>query len=149
MHYYCFSSGRRHQRCELVTVVQTCALPISLTVGKAVFCEKPLDLSLERLDAAAPSFAQPGLPPLFVAFNRRFDPPYRALAARLAAGEIGQLATLPIVNHDTDTPSLAFIPGRRRLIKAFQLNVLDLVAWMLAEHLGRPSATDRLWTSQK
>src|SRR3546814_11848968 len=42
----------------------------ALTVGKAVFCDKPIDLSLERLDAAAPSFAQPGLPPLFVAFNR-------------------------------------------------------------------------------
>src|SRR3546814_20847194 len=66
----------------------------ALTVGKAGFCEKPLDLSLERLDAAAPSFAQPGLPPLFVAFNRRFDPHYRALAERLAAGEIGQLETL-------------------------------------------------------
>src|SRR3546814_7712846 len=126
MHYYCFSSGRRHQRCELVTVVQTCALPISLTVGKAVFCEKPLDLSLERLDAAAPSFAQPGLPPLFVAFNRRFDPHYRALAERLAAGEIGQLETLHIVNHDPETPSLDFIPGSGGLFKDFTIHDFDL-----------------------
>src|SRR3546814_19382007 len=82
----------------------------ALTVGKAVFCEKPLDLSLERLDAAAPSFAQPGLPPRFVAFNGRIDPHYRPLPERLAAWEIGQLATLHIGNHDPETPALTFIP---------------------------------------
>src|SRR3546814_530341 len=105
----------------------------ALTVGKAVFCEKPLDLSLERLDAAATSFAQAGLPPLFVAFNRRFDPHYRALAERLAAGEIGQLETLHIVNHGPETPSLDFIPGSGGLFKDFTIHDFDLVAWLMDE----------------
>ncbi|HVI99896.1 MAG TPA: Gfo/Idh/MocA family oxidoreductase [Sphingomonas sp.] len=105
----------------------------ALAAGKAVFCEKPLDLSLERLDAATELFAQPGLPPVFVAFNRRFDPHYRALADRLAAGEIGQLETLHIVNHDPETPALDFIPGSGGLFKDFTIHDFDLAAWLMDE----------------
>ncbi|WP_136161332.1 inositol 2-dehydrogenase [Sphingomonas flavalba] len=104
-----------------------------LAAGKAVFCEKPLDLSLERLDAAAADFTRPGLPPLFVGFNRRFDPHYRLLKQRLDAGEIGALESLQIVNHDPETPPPAFIPGSGGLFKDFTIHDFDLVRWLVGE----------------
>jgi myo-inositol 2-dehydrogenase/D-chiro-inositol 1-dehydrogenase len=45
-----------------------------------------------------------------VAFNRRFDPHYQALKAKIDSGAIGALESLHIVNHDPATPPPAFIP---------------------------------------
>src|SRR5262249_49077308 len=50
----------------------------ALAGGKAVFCEKPLDLDLARLRAAEAKLADPPAP-LYVAFNRRFDPHFQSL----------------------------------------------------------------------
>ena len=47
--------------------------------GKAIFCEKPIDLDLARAMAAAPQLASARL---LVGFNRRFDPNFQALKAR-------------------------------------------------------------------
>src|SRR6187549_3241852 len=49
----------------------------ALRAGKAVFCEKPLALEIDALAAAAGELARPAQP-VFVAFNRRFDPHYLA-----------------------------------------------------------------------
>src|SRR5665213_3697200 len=67
-----------------------------LAAGKAVFCENPLDLDLARLRARAADFAGAAAP-LYVAFNRRLDPHFQALKAKIASGAIGRLATLAIV----------------------------------------------------
>src|SRR6476659_3396508 len=53
--------------------------------GKAVFCEKPVDLDLGRVDACAQVLQATGVP-FFVAFNRRFDPSHRALFDAIRAG---------------------------------------------------------------
>ena len=57
--------------------------------GKHIFCEKPIDLDLARVDDCARALVQHNVP-FFVAFNRRFDPTHRALHDALRAGEIGK-----------------------------------------------------------
>ena len=57
--------------------------------GKAIFCEKPVDLDMARVDACADTLASTGTP-FFVAFHRRFDPTHRALHDAIRAGEIGR-----------------------------------------------------------
>jgi myo-inositol 2-dehydrogenase/D-chiro-inositol 1-dehydrogenase len=104
----------------------------ALAAGKAVFCEKPLDLDLARLREAAPSFAAGG-PPLYVAFNRRFDPHFKRLKARLDAGEIGALETLHIVNHDPAPPPPAFIPTSGGLFRDFAIHDFDTARWLMGE----------------
>jgi len=104
----------------------------ALHAGKAVFCEKPLALDLATLAAAAGELAAPPQP-LFVAFNRRFDPHYRALKTRIDAGEIGVLESLHIVNHDPALPALEFIPHSGGLFKDFTIHDFDMAAWLLGE----------------
>ena len=103
-----------------------------LAAGKAVFCEKPLDLDLATLKAAEAQLDKPKAP-LFVAFNRRFDPHCRALRDRIRGGEIGELETLQIVNHDPAAPPAHFLPTSGGLFKDFTIHDFDMAAWLMPD----------------
>ena len=103
-----------------------------LEAGKAVFCEKPLDLELARLKAHAGALAKPAAP-LYVAFNRRFDPHFRALKSKLDAGAIGPLETLHLISHDPAPPPPSFIPTSGGLFRDFTIHDFDMARWLLGE----------------
>ena len=101
----------------------------AMAAGKAIFCEKPLDLSLERArSAAALATAR-----LFLGFNRRFDPDFRALRQKLQAGEIGRLETLHIISHDPAPPPVSYIKASGGLFKDMTIHDFDMARWLLAE----------------
>ena len=100
--------------------------------GKAVFCEKPLDLDLDRARGAADDLAALGRP-VFLAFNRRFDPNFRALKARLDAGAVGTLETLHIISHDPAPPPMGYIPVSGGLFKDMAIHDFDMARWLLGE----------------
>jgi myo-inositol 2-dehydrogenase/D-chiro-inositol 1-dehydrogenase len=58
--------------------------------GKAVLCEKPIDLDIARVDECWATIA-PLDPVVMVGFNRRFDPSFREVYDRIRAGDIGRL----------------------------------------------------------
>ena len=98
--------------------------------GKAVFCEKPIDLDLEKARAAAGAFKDARF---LLGFNRRFDPHVAALRAKIASGAIGELETLSLINHDPAAPPPAFIPRSGGLFKDFTIHDLDLAYCLLGE----------------
>jgi myo-inositol 2-dehydrogenase/D-chiro-inositol 1-dehydrogenase len=100
--------------------------------GKAVFCEKPLSLDAETLADALPVLESPGVP-IFVAFNRRFDPHMQSLKKHVTEGHIGKVESLHIVNHDPALPDLAFVPRSGGLFKDFTIHDFDTAAWLLNE----------------
>ena len=100
--------------------------------GKAVFCEKPLSLDADTLAAALPEIEGAGRP-VFVAFNRRFDPNLRDLKRQFEAGEIGSLESLHIINHDPAPPRPEFIPRSGGLFKDFTIHDFDTARWLMSE----------------
>jgi myo-inositol 2-dehydrogenase/D-chiro-inositol 1-dehydrogenase len=104
----------------------------ALKAGKAVFCEKPLDLDLGRLRSHAAALSAPPAP-LYVAFNKRFDPNFRALKTGIAAGEIGALESLHLISHDPAPPPPAFIPTSGGLFRDFSIHDFDMALWLLDE----------------
>jgi myo-inositol 2-dehydrogenase/D-chiro-inositol 1-dehydrogenase len=98
--------------------------------GKAIFCEKPVDLSVERARSAAAALTGARL---FLGFNRRFDPSFRALRQKLQAGEIGSLETLHIVSHDPAPPPVSYIKVSGGLFKDMTIHDFDVARWLLAE----------------
>jgi myo-inositol 2-dehydrogenase/D-chiro-inositol 1-dehydrogenase len=70
-----------------------------LKAGKAVFCEKPIDLSMARVDEVM-KVVDGCEQPLFLAFNRRFDPGILEMKRRIVAGEIGALELVTVVSKD-------------------------------------------------
>jgi myo-inositol 2-dehydrogenase/D-chiro-inositol 1-dehydrogenase len=98
--------------------------------GKAIFCEKPLDLNLERARSAAP---QLGKAIMLLGFNRRFDPHFQALKARLDEGAIGRLESLSIVSHDPAPPSIEYIRSSGGLFKDMAIHDFDTARWLMSE----------------
>ncbi len=71
--------------------------------GKAVFCEKPLDLDLARIDQVLAEVERAGTP-LMLGFNRRFDPDFARLRALVAEGAVGRPEMLRITSRDPAPP---------------------------------------------
>src|SRR3546814_3413157 len=78
--------------------------------GKAIFCEKPIDQDPARARAAASALSGARL---LLAFNRRFDPNFQALKARLDSGAIGTLESLQITSNDPAPPPASYIAVSR------------------------------------
>lgn len=80
----------------------------SARAGKAIFCEKPLDLSLAVIREIGAVIEATGVP-LMLAFNKRFDPHLRALKDALKAGKIGAPHILRITSRDPAPPPISYI----------------------------------------
>ena len=102
----------------------------AVAAGKAVFCEKPIDLDLAKVQASQPRFRGARF---LLGFNRRFDPEFRELKRRIDAGEAGPVESLHIVNHDPAAPPPGFIPTSGGLFRDFTIHDLDLARWLLGE----------------
>jgi myo-inositol 2-dehydrogenase/D-chiro-inositol 1-dehydrogenase len=98
--------------------------------GKAIFCEKPIDLDLERTQGAANKFEGARL---FLAFNRRFDPNFRTLKAKLDKGAVGKLETLHITSHDPSPPPPGYVAVSGGLFKDMAIHDFDMARWVLGE----------------
>jgi myo-inositol 2-dehydrogenase / D-chiro-inositol 1-dehydrogenase len=77
--------------------------------GKAVFCEKPMALTLTDADRAVATAASAGVP-LQVGFNRRFDRSFRAAHDLVAAGRVGTPQLLRSLTRDPGIPDPSRVP---------------------------------------
>lgn len=100
--------------------------------GKAIFCEKPIDLSLRRVDACLAAVRKAKVP-MFVGFNRRFDPSFSALHARIARGEIGNVEQVIISSRDPGLPPIAYLKVSGGQFRDMTIHDFDLARWLLGE----------------
>ncbi|MEO7208250.1 MAG: inositol 2-dehydrogenase [Steroidobacteraceae bacterium] len=103
---------------------------LAAAAGKAIFCEKPLDLDLARARGAA---AQLSGARMLVGFNRRFDPHFAALKAKIESQAIGTLESLNIVSHDPGPPPVSYIRASGGLFKDMAIHDFDMARWLLGE----------------
>ena len=99
--------------------------------GKAVFCEKPIDLDLARSRKAGAPLAHAER--LLLGFNRRFDPHFQALKSRLDDGTVGALETLHITSHDPAPPPIAYVKVSGGIFRDMAIHDFDMARWLLGE----------------
>jgi myo-inositol 2-dehydrogenase / D-chiro-inositol 1-dehydrogenase len=71
--------------------------------GKHIFCEKPIDLSLENIYAALEAVEKAGVK-MMLGFNRRFDPNFSKIHTMVKEGQIGDPHVLKITSRDPEPP---------------------------------------------
>lgn len=100
--------------------------------GKAVFCEKPVDLDAERIRACLKTVAKTGRP-LMIGFNRRFDPSFAALQNRLRAGEAGAIEIVSVISRDPSPPPVDYVKRSGGLFRDMMIHDFDMARFLLAE----------------
>ncbi|MGB0208223.1 MAG: inositol 2-dehydrogenase [Candidatus Puniceispirillaceae bacterium] len=108
--------------------------------GKAVLCEKPVDLSLARARVCLANAEQTGQP-VMVGFNRRFDPNFALIKAGLAAGEIGKAELLSITSFDPAPPPVSYIKVSGGLFRDMMIHDFDMANFIMGEAPVSISAT--------
>jgi myo-inositol 2-dehydrogenase/D-chiro-inositol 1-dehydrogenase len=103
-----------------------------LKAGKAVFCEKPIDLSIARVNACLAALKDCKAP-LFVAFNRRFDPAVTEMRRRIAAGDIGPLELVTVISKDPGALPLEYLAGSGGMFRNMTIHDFDLARYILGE----------------
>ncbi len=98
--------------------------------GKAIFCEKPVDQSIDRVRACLKVVEQTGT--LFmVGFNRRFDPHFRALKHTIDSGQIGAVEQLIITSRDPGLPPHDYIKRSGGLFRDMMIHDFDMARYLL------------------
>jgi len=108
--------------------------------GKAIFCEKPVDLDLARARSAAAAVERAGVTCL-IGFQRRYDPTFAAVKARLAAGEIGDPEMLIVTSRDPGAPPVDYIKVSGGIFKDMLIHDFDIFRWILDDEAATVYAT--------
>ena len=107
--------------------------------GKAVFCEKPIDLSLARVKACL-SVVRAAKGTLMVGFNRRFDPHFMAVRAEIAKGTVGVVEMVTITSRDPGPPPIDYIKRSGGIFRDMTIHDFDMARWLLGEEVAEVSA---------
>ncbi len=100
--------------------------------GKAIFCEKPLDLDIRRAEACLAVVGECRVL-LMVGFNRRFDPNFARLERQLRDGRVGRLELLAITSRDPYPPPIEYVRASGGLFRDMMIHDFDMARWLMAE----------------
>ncbi|MGB3312995.1 MAG: inositol 2-dehydrogenase [Albidovulum sp.] len=116
--------------------------------GKAIFCEKPVDLSLLRVRACLDVVRETGAT-LMVGFNRRFDPDFMAVKAAIDAGRIGKVEMVTITSRDPGAPPYDYITRSGGIFRDMTIHDFDMARWLLGEEVETVMAAASVLTDPK
>ncbi|KVL02856.1 inositol 2-dehydrogenase [Burkholderia cepacia] len=108
--------------------------------GKAVFCEKPVDLGVERARACADAVRRSAVT-CMIGFQRRFDPTFAALKARVERGEIGAPEMLVVTSRDPGAPPVDYLRSSGGIFKDMLIHDFDVFRWILGDEARTLHAT--------
>jgi myo-inositol 2-dehydrogenase/D-chiro-inositol 1-dehydrogenase len=115
------------------------------TAGKAVFCEKPVDLSADRVKACLNAVkANNGC--VMVGFNRRFDPDFMAVKAAIDEGRLGTVEMVTITSRDPGAPPAAYITRSGGIFRDMTIHDFDMARWLLGEEVDSVQAAASVLT---
>lgn len=107
-------------------------LSCAIKAGKPAYCEKPIDLDLDRVKAVAQQAQHFDLP-ILVGFSRRFDANHLGIRDALQNGEIGRLEMMHITARDPRPPALAYIKVSGGQYRDQAIHFFDMLRWLANE----------------
>ncbi|MGD1887339.1 MAG: inositol 2-dehydrogenase [Cohaesibacteraceae bacterium] len=108
--------------------------------GKAIFCEKPVDLDTDRIRECVAAVEATGV--LFMAgFNRRFDPNFASMAQQIRDGVIGNVELVTILSRDPSPPPVSYIERSGGLFRDMMIHDFDMARFLPGDEVVSVSAS--------
>ncbi|MEM7470385.1 MAG: inositol 2-dehydrogenase [Pseudomonadota bacterium] len=102
--------------------------------GKAVFCEKPIDLDIDRVRSCLKIVGETE-GTLMLGFQRRYDPDFNALRTAIDEGRIGEVEMVTLTSRDPGAPPLDYIDRSGGIFRDMTIHDFDVARWMLGEEV--------------
>lgn len=102
--------------------------------GKHIFCEKPIDHCLQRIDEALAAVEQSGVK-LQIGFNRRFDANFARVRAAVAGGEIGRPHLLHIISRDPAPPPPSYVRSSGGMFLDMTIHDFDMARFLIGDEV--------------
>lgn len=102
--------------------------------GKHVFCEKPIDHSIEKVDRALSEVKKAGVK-LQVGYNRRFDPNFARVRRAIVSGEIGTPHLMHIISRDPAPPPISYIKDSGGLFLDMTTHDFDMARFLIGDEV--------------
>jgi myo-inositol 2-dehydrogenase / D-chiro-inositol 1-dehydrogenase len=112
------------------TDTHACIVEEAAAAHKHIFCEKPIDLNLAKIDRALAVVAQAGVK-LQVGFNRRFDPNFRKVREVVASGKIGEPQLLRITSRDPAPPPPEYVKVSGGIFLDMTIHDFDMARYLV------------------
>ena len=108
--------------------------------GKHIFCEKPVSLSLEKIDYSLAAVERAGVQ-LQVGFNRRFDSNFMRVRQAVANGEIGKPSLIHIISRDPAPPPISYLRPSGGIFLDMMIHDFDMARYLMGEEVEEIYAT--------
>ena len=102
---------------------------IAAKKGIDVFCEKPLDLSLEKVKQVLKTVNESKIK-LMLGFNRRFDSEFQSVKEKIVKGHIGDIHTIKITSRDPSPPPINYIKSSGGMFLDMTIHDFDMIRYL-------------------
>jgi myo-inositol 2-dehydrogenase/D-chiro-inositol 1-dehydrogenase len=102
--------------------------------GKHIFCEKPIDFDLARIDRALAAVERAGVK-LQVGFNRRFDSSFKRVHDLVAQGKVGEPHILRITSRDPEPPPIEYVKVSGGIFLDMTIHDFDMARYLIGSEV--------------
>jgi myo-inositol 2-dehydrogenase/D-chiro-inositol 1-dehydrogenase len=121
---------------------------LALKHGKHIFCEKPVDLSLETTKELVDQVQAAGIK-MMLGFNRRFDPDFLHARRQLTDGRIGEVQIVKITSRDPGLPPIDYIKNSGGLFMDMVIHDFDMARYLMGKEVREVYAQGRVLVDPK
>ena len=108
----------------------------AIAAGKHVFCEKPIDQSIAKIEEVKAALAASPKKLVYqVGFNRRYDHNYRAMRKAVEDGKIGEVQFVRVSSRDPEPPPAQYVAGSGGMFMDMMIHDLDMVRYLSGQEI--------------
>ena len=123
-------------------------IKIALDAGKAIFCEKPIDLSLEKV-IQVNELVNKSRIPFMVGYNRRYDPNILKIKKDLESGVIGTMQILKITSRDPFPPDIDYMKKSGGLFLDMSIHDFDMACYLSKQNVKKVYSTGSVFGNKE
>lgn len=121
-------------------------LKLAVSAGKHIFCEKPIDLSIENVQEIK-KLLDVNPVKFMVGFNRRYDPNILKIKKNLNAGQLGVIQSINLISRDPGPPPMEFIKTSGGLFLDMAIHDFDLARYLMDSEIIEVFSTSSIFGS--